>query len=132
MGTDSKQHKKKKISNKPIKKERDNNHSKAIDRDSHGIRMGYHSEAAKMPKYEEGEEIGYHSEAAKMPKYEEGEEIGYHSEAAKMPKYEEGEGMNIGYHSEAANISSHRNRLHDNKDSLTEQQVDDDNVASDQ
>ena len=96
MGTNSKQHKKKKISNKPIKKERNNNHSKDIDRDSHGIR------------------------------------IGYHSEAAKMPKYEEGEGMNIGYHSEAANISSHRDRLHDNKDSLTEQHVDDDNVASDQ
>ena len=150
MGTDSTQHKKKKISNKPIKKERNNNHSKDIDRDSHGIRigyhseaakmpkyeegeeMGYHSEAAKMPKYEEGEEMGYHSEAAKMPKYEEGEEMGYHSEAAKMPKYEEGEGMNIGYHSEAANVSSHRDRLHDNKDSLTEQQVDDDNVASDQ
>jgi hypothetical protein len=132
MGTDSTQHKKKKISNKPIKKERDNNHSKDIDRDSHGIRIGYHSEAAKMPKYEEGEEMGYHSEAAKMPKYEEGEEMGYHSEAAKMPKYEEGEGMNIGYHSEAANVSSHKDRLHDNKDSLTEQHVDDDNVASDQ
>jgi hypothetical protein len=131
MGTDSTQHKKKKISNKPIKKERDSNHSKDIDRDSHGIRIGYHSEAAKMPKYEEGEEMGYHSEAAKMPKYEEGEEMGYHSEAAKMPKYEEGEGMNIGYHSEAANVSSHRDRLHDNKDSLTEQHVDDDNVASD-
>jgi hypothetical protein len=114
MGTDSTQHKKKKISNKPIKKERDNNHSKDIDRDSHGIRIGYHSEAAKMPKYEEGEEMGYHSEAA------------------KMPKYEEGEGMNIGYHSEAANVSSHKDRLHDNKDSLTEQHVDDDNVASDQ
>jgi hypothetical protein len=132
MGTDSTQHKKKKISNKPIKKERDSNHSKDIDRDSHGIRIGYHSEAAKMPKYEEGEEMGYHSEAAKMPKYEEGEEMGYHSEAAKMPKYEEGEGMNIGYHSEAANVSSHKDRLHDNKDSLTEQHVDDDNVASDQ
>ena len=50
-----------------------------------------------------------------------------------MPKYEEGKGIKIGYHSEAANIHSHRDRLHDNKDSLTEQQVnDDDNVASDQ
>ncbi len=115
MGKDSKPYRKKKISNKPIKKERNNSPSKDIDLDIHGTRVGYHSEAAKMPKYEEG-----------------GEEIGYHSEAAKMPKYEEGEGMNIGYHSEAANISSHRNRLHDNNDSLTKQQVDDDTAVSDQ
>jgi hypothetical protein len=42
-----------------------------------------------------------------------------------MPKYEEGEGKNTGYNLEATNISSHRNRLHDNNDSLTKQQVDD-------
>ncbi|MDQ4013406.1 MAG: hypothetical protein M3114_07190 [Thermoproteota archaeon] len=115
MGKDSKQHKKKKISHKPVKKERNNNHSKDKDLSGHGIRVGYHSEAAKMPEYKEGEEMGYHSEAA------------------KMPEYKEGEGMKIGYHSEAANISSHSDRLHDNKDSLTEQKVgDDDNDASDQ
>ncbi|MDQ4015988.1 MAG: hypothetical protein M3136_09545 [Thermoproteota archaeon] len=115
MGKDSKQHKKKEISDKPIKKEMSNTPPKDKDLDVKGIRVGYHSEAAKMPKYEEGEEMGYHSEAA------------------KMPKYEEGKGTKIGYHSEAANISSHRDRLHDNKDPLTEQQVnDDDNVASDQ
>jgi hypothetical protein len=116
MGKSSEQHqKRKKISYKPIKKEGNNNHSKNKDLDDHGIQVGYHSEAAKMPKYEEGEEMGYHSEAA------------------KMPKYEEGEGRKIGYHSEAANISSHKDRLHDNKHSMTEQKVgDDDNDASDQ
>jgi hypothetical protein len=98
MGKDSKQHqKKKKISYKPVKKERKNNHSKDKDLGAQGIRVEYHSEAAKMPKYEEVED------------------------------------MKMGYHSEAANISSHRDRLHDNKDSLTEQKVDDDdNDASDQ
>ncbi len=56
--------------------------------------------------------MGYHSEAAKMPEYKEGEEMGYHSEAAKMPEYKEGEGMKVGYHSEAANPSSYRARMH--------------------
>ncbi len=96
MRKNSKQHqKKKKISYKPEKKESKSNHSK--DKDVYGIRVGYHSEAAKMPEHEEGE------------------------------------GMKIGYHSEAANISSHSDRLHDNKDSSTEQKVDDnDNDATDQ
>lgn len=120
MGKDSKQHRKKKISHKPVKKEMNNNHSKDKDLSVHGIRVGYHSEAAKMPEYEEGEgmKIGYHSEAANPPKERD--------EAAK-------DGVKIGYHSEAANISSHSDRLHDNKDSLTGQKVDDDdNDASDQ
>jgi hypothetical protein len=92
----------------------------------------------KIPEYKEGEEMGYHSEAAKIPEYKEGEgmKIGYHSEAANPPKERDEaakDGVKIGYHSEAANISSHSDRLHDNKDSLTEQKVDDDdNDASDQ
>jgi hypothetical protein len=85
----------------------------------------------KIPEYKEGEEMGYHSEAAKIPEYKEGEgmKVGYHSEAANPPKERDEaakDGVKIGYHSEAANISSHRDRLHDNKDSLTEQKVDDD------
>ena len=72
----------------------------------------------------------YYDEPLGEPKSEEA----FVEEAAKMPKYEEGGGTKIGYHSEAANISSHRKRLHDNKDSLTEQKVgnDDDNDVSDQ
>ena len=43
------------------------------------------------------------------------------------------EGEEMGYHSEAANISSHRDRLHDNEDSSTEQKVgNDDNDRSNQ
>ncbi len=97
-----------------------------------------HQKKKKMPEYKEGEEMGYHSEAAKMPEYKEGEgmKVGYHSEAANPPKdIDEAakNGMKIGYHSEGANISSHSDRLHDKKDSLTEQKVDDnDNDASDQ
>lgn len=118
MGKDSKPHQKKKISHKRVKKESNSNYSKDKDPGVHGIRVAYHSEAAKMPEYGEGEEMGYHSEAANPPKEAD--------EAAK-------DGMKIGYHSEAAHISSHSDRLHDNKDSLTEQKADDDdNDASDQ
>ena len=47
MGKDSKQHKKKEISDKPIKKEMSNTPPKDKDLDVKGIRVGYHSEGSK-------------------------------------------------------------------------------------